>query len=203
MMNLYCEISRRAVSVDRYRGESPPEGPNSMNASFYRSSKGRLLFALGGRIHRADFWVGLVAVLGITTLAILLHGKRLSGGALVEFLTIITIIAVLSPYCLTAVVVKRLHDLDKSGWHALVLFVAFLLSGLAAMAHEGLQQNRITVAEWRDFWSTAFYVSAGLAFALLAYLIVRLGFAQGTLGSNRFGPDPAAPVEELAAEKAA
>jgi uncharacterized membrane protein YhaH (DUF805 family) len=174
-----------------------------MNASFYRSSKGRLLFGLGGRIHRTDFWVGFVAVVGITTLAVLLHGRRVSGGALGEFFTIITVIAVLSPYCLTAVVVKRLHDLDRSGWHALVLFVAFMLAGLAALAHQGLRQNQITVAEWRDFWTTVFWVSAGLAVALLAYLIVKLGFIRGTLGSNRFGPDPAAPVAEDAADAAA
>jgi uncharacterized membrane protein YhaH (DUF805 family) len=174
-----------------------------MNASFYRSSKGRLLFTLRGRIHRTDFWLGMVAVVGVTTLAILLHGRRVSGGALGEFFTIITVIAVLSPYCLTAVVVKRLHDLDKSGWHALVLFVAFFAAGLAAMAHEGLQQSQITLAEWRDFWTTVSYVSAGLALALLAYLLVKLGFTRGTLGSNRFGPDPAAPVEEHAAEEAA
>jgi uncharacterized membrane protein YhaH (DUF805 family) len=174
-----------------------------MNTQFYRSSKGRLLFALGGRIHRTDFWVGLVAIVGITTLAILLHGKRVSGGALGEFFTIITVIALLSPYCLFALVVKRLHDLDKSGWHALVLFVAYFLAGLAAMAHESLRESQITVAEWRVFWTTVFYVSAGLAVALLAYLIAKLGFRRGALGSNRFGPDPAAPVEEHAAEAAA
>lgn len=27
-----------------------------MNASFYRSSKGRLLFGLRARLHRTDFW---------------------------------------------------------------------------------------------------------------------------------------------------
>src|SRR5262245_21600885 len=133
-----------------------------MNTAFYRSSKGRLLFALGGRIHRTDFWVGLVAVVGITTLAVLLHGKRVSGGALGEFFTVISVIAVLSPYCLIALVVKRLHDLDKSGWHVLVLIVAFFLAGLAAMADEGLRESQITVAEWRDFWTKVFYVSAGL-----------------------------------------
>ena len=110
---------------------------------------------------------------------------------------------VLSPYCLTAVVVKRLHDLDRSGWHALVLIIAFFLAGLAALAHEGLRQGQITVAEWRDFWSTVFYVTAGLAVALLADLIVGLGFTRGTLGANRFGPDPAATQEQPAGQEAA
>jgi len=174
-----------------------------MDASFYRGSKGRLLFALGGRIHRTDFWVGLVVIVGITTLAILLNGKRVSGGALGEFFALVTIIAVLSPYCLTAVVVKRLHDLDRSGWYALVLIIAFFLAGLAALAHEDLRQSQITVAEWRDFWTTVFYVTAGLAVALLAYMIVKLGFTRGTLGANRFGPDPAATADQPPAQEAA
>jgi uncharacterized membrane protein YhaH (DUF805 family) len=144
----------------------------------------------------------LVVIAVITALAILLNGKRVSGGALGEFFTLVTVIAVLSPYCLTAVVVKRLHDLDRSGWHALVLVVAFFLAGLAALADEGLRQDRITVAEWRDFWTTVFYVTAGVAVTLLAYLIVRLGFTRGTLGANRFGPDPAT-VEQPAAQEAA
>ena len=36
-----------------------------MNASFYASSKGRLLFSIRGRIPRTDFWVGFVAIVGI------------------------------------------------------------------------------------------------------------------------------------------
>jgi uncharacterized membrane protein YhaH (DUF805 family) len=173
-----------------------------MDTSFYRSSKGRLLFALGGRIDRTDFWVGLVVIVGVTALAILLNGKRVSGGALGEFFALVTVIAVLSPYCLTAVVVKRLHDLDRSGWHAFVLVVAFFLAGLAALAYEGLRQDQITLEEWRNFWNTVFYVTAALAVALLAYLLVKLGFTRGTLGANRFGPDPAATVEQPPAQGA-
>jgi uncharacterized membrane protein YhaH (DUF805 family) len=47
-----------------------------MSTSFYRTSKGRLLFGLRGRITRTDFWVGLIALVGITTLAVLLGGNR-------------------------------------------------------------------------------------------------------------------------------
>jgi len=107
--------------------------------SFYRSSKGLLLFGLRGRTPRTDFWVGLVVVAGITTLAVLLNGHRVRGGSLGQFFGVVTAIAVLSPYCLTALVVKRLHDLDRSGWRVLVLFIAFLLAGVAALAYWGLQ----------------------------------------------------------------
>jgi uncharacterized membrane protein YhaH (DUF805 family) len=57
----------------------------------------------------------------MTTLAILLNGNHVRGGALGEFFAVVTAIAVLSPYCLIAIVVKRLRDLDMSGWHVLTL----------------------------------------------------------------------------------
>jgi uncharacterized membrane protein YhaH (DUF805 family) len=142
-----------------------------------------------------DFWVGLTVVVGMTTLAVLLNGNRIREGSLENFFTVVTIIAVLSPYCLTAIVVKRLHDLDRSGWNAIVLFVALFLAGLAAMAYGGLQQSEMMVAEWRRFWTNVFYVTAGLAVALFTYVIVKLGFTRGIIGPNRFGPDPAAPSE--------
>jgi uncharacterized membrane protein YhaH (DUF805 family) len=136
----------------------------------------------------------LAIVVAIIAFVVLLHGHRVSGGELGRFFTVVTTIALLSPYCLTAIVVKRLHDLDRSGWHALVLFAALFFAGLAVMTYGGLQQSNITVPEWREFWTTAFYVFTVLSAALLAYLIVKLGFRRGTLGPNRFGPDPAAPV---------
>ena len=163
-----------------------------MGVSFYRSSKGRLLFGLRGRTPRTDFWVGLVVVAGITTLAVLLHGQRVRGGSLGQFFGVVTAIAVLSPYCLTALVIKRLHDLDRSGWRVLVLFTAFFLAALAALAYLGLRQGQI-MQEWQSFWTLVLYVTAGSATALLAYLLVKLGFARGTVGDNRFGPDPLAP----------
>jgi len=173
-----------------------------MGVSFYRSSKGRLLFALRGRIPRTDFWVGLVVVGGITTLAILLNGHRVRGGSLGQFFGVVAAIAMLSPYCLTALVVKRFHDLDRSGWYVLTLFIAFLLAGLAAMAHSGLRDGQI-LDEYRQFWTMVSYLSAGLAAALLVSLIAILGFTRGTLGHNRFGPDAAARVEELPADRPA
>jgi len=50
--------------------------------------------------------------------------------------------------------------------------------------------------EWQPFWTMVFYTSAALAAALLACLILRLGFSRGMPGANRFGPDPLTLQEE-------
>ena len=168
--------------------------------SFYRSSKGRLLFGLRGRIPRTDFWVGLVAVAGITALAILLHGQRVRGGTLGQFFSIVAAVAVLSPYCLIALAVKRLHDLDRSAWHVLVLLSAWVLGSLAALSYAGLREGRI-IPEARQFWTLVLYVSAGSALALSAYVLLKLGFTRGTAGDNRFGPNPLAPDPNAAQKR--
>jgi uncharacterized membrane protein YhaH (DUF805 family) len=168
-----------------------------MSVSFYRSTKERLLFGLRGRIPRTDFWVGLVVVAVMIALAALLHGHRVRGGSLGAFFGVVAAVAMLSPYCLTALAVKRLHDLDRSGWHALVLLAAFVLGAVAALAYWGLRQGDI-LPEARSFWTGVLYVTTGLAIAMLASLILKLGFARGSVGDNRFGPDPLAPKALLA-----
>jgi uncharacterized membrane protein YhaH (DUF805 family) len=171
-----------------------------VSESFYSSSKGRLLFGLRGRIPRTDFWVGLVMIGVITTLGIFVGGQSIRGGGLGQFFAVVKIVAVLSPLCLIAVAVKRLHDLDKSGWYALTLVVLpFLLAAIAAAGFSGLQDERV-LAEWRRFWTIASYVSAGLAAALFVGLVARLGFTRGTPGPNRFGPDPLALQDESVSE---
>ena len=71
-----------------------------MSVPFYRSSKGRLLFGLCGRIPRTDFWVGLADLTVMTTLAVLLLGHRVRGGSLGQFFGVVAAVAMVSPYCL-------------------------------------------------------------------------------------------------------
>src|SRR5262249_49698740 len=98
----------------------------------------------------------------------------------------------LSPYCLTALIVKRLHDLNRSGWHVLVLFAALVLAALAATAYWGLRWGQM-LEEWQRICTVVLYVTVGTATPLLAYFIAKLGFTRGTVGDNQFGPDPVAP----------
>jgi uncharacterized membrane protein YhaH (DUF805 family) len=141
---------------------------------------------LQGRISRTDFWVGLTAIVGITTLAALLGGQRPNVRGLGEFFAVVMLIAVLSPFCLGAITVKRLHDLDRSGWLAVPLIVLPLVFALlAVMAASGLSEGRV-MEEWQRFWTGVFYTSTGLAAGLFACFILRLGFSRGTPGANRF-----------------
>jgi uncharacterized membrane protein YhaH (DUF805 family) len=93
-------------------------------------------------------------------LAALLHGHRVRGGSLGPFFGVVAAVAMLSPYCLTALAVKRPHDLDRSGWHALMLLAAFVLGVVAALAYGGLRQGDI-IPDARSFWTAVLYVTTG------------------------------------------
>jgi uncharacterized membrane protein YhaH (DUF805 family) len=128
--------------------------------------------------------------MAITTLAVLIAGHRTSVRGLSEFFGIVAVIAMASPFCLVAIVVKRLHDIDRSGWWALTLCLPLLLGAVTLIAFVGLQEEGRIVEEWKAFWTDALYVTASLAITSLGYVIIKLGFTRGTAGPNRFGSDP-------------
>jgi len=161
-----------------------------MDLSFFRSSKGRLLFSVQGRISRTEFWVGLTVILAICTLALLIAGNHSRVRGLSEFFGVVAAIGMASPFCLVAIVIKRLHDIDRSGWWAFALLFPLLLGALALIAYAGLRQEGRIVEEWKTFWMGTFYVSAGLTIGSLGWLVAKLGFSRGMPGSNRFGSEP-------------
>jgi uncharacterized membrane protein YhaH (DUF805 family) len=85
------------------------------------------------------------------------------------------IVVVLGAYPFAALLIKRLHDFDASGWWLIPLALPELLNsgGLAV----GLGGTRIAV--WLEYIS--FAGGAGLA-VIAAW--------PGTRGGNRFGPEP-------------
>jgi signal peptidase I len=72
--------------------------------------------------------------------------------------------------------IRRLHDIDKSAWWLVPFWLAPLIMGIAS--------------EYLDA-SRAVTVSLLLATLILqAWGLFEFGFRPGTLGPNRFGPDP-------------
>jgi uncharacterized membrane protein YhaH (DUF805 family) len=129
---------------------------------------GSLLFGFDGRINRAKYWLAVVIYLVVMLIAIGLM-FALPGMIGMVLMGIIYIVAIVSGI---AVGIKRLHDCDKSGWWLLVFYlVPGLLSGGAMNMDDSVILNL-------------------LSFAVSIWGIVQLGFLRGTIGPNRFGPDP-------------
>ena len=129
-----------------------------------------LLFTYQGRLNRAPYWTAIAiyvaTMLVVATLAYLLW----LGGA---FLIVLLIVYI--PLMISGVMVgiKRLHDRDKSGWW-LALFY------LLPMALNTLSYGMGTLGT----------ILSLAGFAVSIWGLVELGFLRGTVGTNRYGPDP-------------
>lgn len=142
-----------------------------------------LLLGFEGRISRQPFWIGFAILTAAELLARLAFGvplfpqsmKPLSvrlAEAAIELVTL---------YPTAALLVKRLHDRNQPGIYAAWLIgisLIVLVTDLVGLT--GDPNNAI----WLD-WVLAFLaIGIGLAF------LIELGLRRGTIGENRYGPDP-------------
>lgn len=136
-------------------------------------------FDINGRATRSElisYWI--VAVL--TGVA---FGWLLAITALVyepiasvsETAQLIWVIALIAPW--PALLARRLHDQNRSGWWAAVLLLTLALLSLTPDAIAG---RPVTGAEGLE-------LVLGM-FVSIAHIVI--SFAPGTHGPNRFGPDP-------------
>src|SRR5262249_48365 len=135
------------------------------------------LFDPGGRSNRARYWRAiLLAYLAVfPTLSVSLHDTN-SPVAFLAYVGILVAIALL----LTAAV-RRLHDRGKDGPTWLGVFCLIPLA-LVATAR--------TIADLGVLGNVASYILIFGALVVLAWMFFELGFVQGTVGPNEYGPDP-------------
>src|ERR1700687_5292303 len=146
-----------------------------------------LLFSFDGRINRAKYWlVALIYVIGgmvllMTSLNVLADGLRDSDPASIGTLFPILVYAIAYPlfavglWVFAATTIKRLGDLNKSGWWIVPFFVLpVLLPKVVGRLGES---------------NAAFFIGL-IAFGLSVWSFVETFCLRGTRGPNRFGPDP-------------
>ena len=143
---------------------------------------GQLLFGFQGRINRGKYWLAAL-IYFIFGLVIATIGYFAEEAPAFQILNAVVSIGVLISSI--AVGLRRLHDRDKSGWWLLLFYlVPSLLWGIGAVAF---------------FYGVGAEAAGGmiaggvlgvLGVAILVWAFIELGCLRGTLGPNRFGPDP-------------
>lgn len=158
-----------------------------------------LLFGFSGRINRGKYWLATLVwlMIWITALtAFLIAGFAILGANLKDgslpsaedttallhlirdygILSLIVIaFFVVSWISVFAIGVKRLHDRDRSGWWILLFYFGpSLLAGAQNSTDAGLASLILGLG----------------ALVISIWCLVELGFLRGTVGSNRFGPNP-------------
>lgn len=105
----------------------------------------------------------------------LMYGMGLMGGVLSTLFALATVIPGI------AVSVRRLHDVDRSGWWLMLSFVPYVL-GLVLLA-SGVATGEIS--------GPVIFAGILLLIGGLASIVLLVwACTKGTVGPNRFGPDP-------------
>lgn len=143
----------------------------------------KLLFSFEGRTRRSHFWIGWLICVG--------------AGWVANFIPFVgQLISIVLIWPNLAIAVKRLHDMGKSGWLAVIPWVACIIGGIAAVAMMGVSALS-NASALEDGDPAAIMALLGPAMGIVAVvLLVCLGFllwiglSEGQSGDNRYGPNP-------------
>lgn len=162
-----------------------------------------LLFGFNGRIERAHFWIGVIAVHFVAPPAIasvsgslvtLLAGRgageELTSNHIAVFyfgmVATTTLTSVLTTFCTLALTAKRLHDIGLNAFWCVPLLLMPTPNVVQSIA--GLSLTDLS-APWVPP-AFAFMTNAEPILAVAIAIIAIIGCVPGQLGPNRFGPQP-------------
>jgi uncharacterized membrane protein YhaH (DUF805 family) len=144
-------------------------------------------FSFKGRLRRRDYWLCSLAI-GVATMVIVMplilgaFGRRFDVRD--PWFAALTLIFI---WPSIAILVKRIHDRDKTGWMAANYWAPWLVSlGLSFVPQFGLGGFKVLL----DIVTTVVGV----------WFLIEFGFMDGTQGKNAYGPSPKGvePTEKVA-----
>jgi uncharacterized membrane protein YhaH (DUF805 family) len=157
-------------------------------------------FSHRGRISRKTWWI-FYCLVPICLMGVLVEARRIillgvetpQKSSVVEYI-IIAVFKVLPLMMLWigfAGLTKRWHDQDQSCWWIVLLFAPNIFFTLLSIL---LWLADLDGSSRWDYRGIAGFF-AGMMLFLLPVTILSAGLQPGTLGPNRFGPDPLAPPD--------
>jgi len=159
------------------------------------------LFGFDGRLRRRDWWLLGIAVgaahnlLHYVSVRVLgLDDHVLIGGVMPVIgdpwpqLLLAVSFSLVFAWPQLALTVKRAHDINRRAWSFVLISVGIQALGYWPRVNYAIPGPTIRQT---DFWSRAepWIIDGGTLVGLL-YLVVVLGFLDGTQGPNRFGRSP-------------
>jgi uncharacterized membrane protein YhaH (DUF805 family) len=127
-----------------------------------------LFISPSGRINRAKFWI-VVLCNAVFFLAVIGISMAVSGSMTTVFGAAL-------------IAIKRLHDRNKTGWWVLLFYGAPLVLPLVAALLDGGTET-----------SVGLLLLQLVSLIISVWALVELGCLRGTIGQNKYGPDPLAP----------
>jgi uncharacterized membrane protein YhaH (DUF805 family) len=165
--------------------------------SYVAPNIGDFYFSPRGRVSRSQywlrFWLPYFVIYFVLQLTIVFSGPTLRiVASLVQSLFSLVVL-----WPTIAIEVKRIHDRNKAWWWILFLYVPFILFvvlaaiwlGGAVLAAAAAGETDMTLPALGGLGIAA--IVLGLAwFGISLWFFVEFGCLRGTVGPNRFGPDP-------------
>jgi uncharacterized membrane protein YhaH (DUF805 family) len=140
---------------------------------------GQLFFKFNGRINRAKFWI---AVLIYTVINVVMAILGYISDDSAVFQAVNGMLGIVIFISSLAVGVKRLHDRSKSGWYLVLFYIIPSILIVAGIAVGTIMEDSIMIAS----------ILGLVAAAIGIWAFIELGCLRGTVGANRYGPDPLA-----------
>ena len=136
-----------------------------------------LFTSVEGRISRQVYWLGIVAItiIGLPMVAVAAYIGGGTAGAIANLVFL---------WCGFALSAKRAQDRNRH-----YLFVAAIF-GLAAVVTNLATSQAKAMGKMASEQQPLLVVVSLLFFAYLIFLFIDLGLRRGTIGPNRYGPDP-------------
>jgi uncharacterized membrane protein YhaH (DUF805 family) len=98
-----------------------------------------------------------------------------------------------------AILIKRIHDRNKSGWTCLILYAplaifmillsAWLATSAAAIV-AALETGSLALLPALGALGIAMVLIGIASVGICLWFFIEFGCLRGTIGANRFGPDP-------------
>ncbi len=130
-----------------------------------------------GRIPRQTYWLGIVAitVIGLPTIALAAFLGGGTAGAIANLFFL---------WCGFALSAKRAQDRNRH-----YLFIAGYFALVAILTNLSASQSK-TMGRMASEPSPLLVVVSLLFIAYVIFLFIELGLRRGTVGPNKYGPDP-------------
>ena len=170
-----------------------------LQAQYVAPGLGQFYFSPNGRISRAQYWLRFMlpyfAISIVLNTAAGIAGEKSAAASAISF--VVTVFSLVAFWPSIAILIKRIHDRDRTGWTCLWLYVpATLFSILAVVWLAGAilavasgTAAALALPPLGVLGGVVIVLGLG-CIAVSLWFFVEFGCMRGTIGANRFGPDP-------------
>jgi uncharacterized membrane protein YhaH (DUF805 family) len=141
-------------------------------------------FSPSGRISRSQYW--LRYFLPVTIVGVMLSLLSLTGNPVLALLPSLFQLIMFWPHF--AILIKRIHDRNKSGWLVWALYVPLIFTMIFLVGAIIATAASATGAAMTLGIITGVFGFA--SFCVGVWFFVEFGCMPGTVGVNKYGPDP-------------